>query len=393
MIDISATRQDVDDFSARFTGGSGGPGGGAAGMDDVSSSPDAADEPPAPLNPNPEDPNGDEDIDPAIQDLGSAGSGELMEIQEYLGDEVDWTNVDTLADFGEVDDFNGMEGDQGDDEGDGDYQDDEEADEEEVADETSSAGSDTPVQGNLAGPQEGSAHNTVVATSEEIESAATPGDTQAPGPPLPRFAVLCTSDDSIRLLTAPDREPAVVCHRPLSQQLSGAALRLSRNERLNMVQEVPELSMIVVACQTGRVALFRLTRDLDEPGVGLRLEHILPTASQEREGHRPARPLLGIAIGPIQGREKLLGPDHIDMPMTTRSRQELWRRVEPTRRYRLMLTYLDHTVLAYEIGRTRPSAAASAITVDTPMAGSSNAGTSGGQGPVGLADENDLLVM
>ncbi|KAI9885468.1 MAG: GTPase activating protein [Watsoniomyces obsoletus] len=420
-IDISATRYDVDDFSVRFPGGSGGAGGGAAATtDDPSSSPDDGDDPPAPSplgflpmgflpapvavpwdpptppNPHADHSHDDDDhfnaaVNAAVQEhLASTGVAEPMDTYEDL--------ILTAEDMASMTQMNDVNDQEDDDEDDTDYDDDEEGDEVEEEDalefdsmveddpddpdETQSpAGSDTAAEDNVPAPDGGPAKNTAIPMDEE------PTPARASSPLLPRFAVLCTSDDTVRLLMA-NREPSVICHRPLAQQLSHATSRLVRNERLNMVMEVPELSLVVVGSQAGRVALFRLTRDPSEPGVGLRLEHILPTLSQETEGHRPARPLLGFAIGPIQGRERLLGPDHVDVPTTTpRRRQQLWRRVEPTRRYRLMLTYSDHTVLAYEIGRTHPSTVASSIGVDTHMTASSSARPSGGHG---VEDDNDF---
>ena len=167
---------------------------------------------------------------------------------------------------------------------------------------------------------------------------------------FPRFAVLHTSETSVRLLPTPFYDLWVVCRRPFLQYRRGYAQHLDRYERLNMVIEVPELSLVVIACQTGRVALFRVTRGEDRP-LGLRLEHLLPTEDQEDQGHRPNCPLLGIAIGPIQGREKPFRSVQADVSANSRSQQQRWRRVEGTRRYRLMLTYFNHTIISYEIGR------------------------------------------
>lgn len=182
-----------------------------------------------------------------------------------------------------------------------------------------------------------------------------PAPDQDPAPRakyLPRFAILQTSAWSVRLLTTPATGTTVVGRRSLWQRVTGHA-NLAQYERLNMLRYVPELSLVVVGCQMGRVGLFTTTRDRNAADLGLRLEHTLPFATQEQAGERPVRPLLGFAIAPVQGREQAApstsGPGAaINTP---RKRREHWRRYEPLRRYRLMLHYYDHTILSYEIGR------------------------------------------
>lgn len=63
----------------------------------------------------------------------------------------------------------------------------------------------------------------------------------------------------------------------------------------------------------------------------MRIDHILPFASQERRGQRVEHLLVGLAVGPVQG---MLGRKRGDVG-----------------RWRVMLTYEDHSVLVYEIGR------------------------------------------
>jgi hypothetical protein len=64
----------------------------------------------------------------------------------------------------------------------------------------------------------------------------------------------------------------------------------------------------------------------------MRLERILPLASQERRGERPFAPLAGIASSPLQGSEHL--------PAIKK-------------RWRLMMMYTDNSVLSYEIRRSQ----------------------------------------
>lgn len=173
----------------------------------------------------------------------------------------------------------------------------------------------------------------------------------------PRFAILHTTETAVRLLSTPHTGLTAVCHRALHQDVPPQLSFLARWERLNMVGQVPELNLVVVGNQMGKVGLFTPTRFPQVESAGLRLEFLLPFATQERDGMRPARSLLGVAIGPIQGREKLIDPHGFDETSPRRIRKQLWNKVEKTRRYRLMLTYTDHTVLSYEIGRdNNPSA-------------------------------------
>ncbi|KAK4505422.1 hypothetical protein PRZ48_003385 [Zasmidium cellare] len=119
-------------------------------------------------------------------------------------------------------------------------------------------------------------------------------------------------------------------------------------ERLNMAAYIPAIGVVVLASQKGRVVVISLTKlsryaDFPAPKYSkskcppnsvytMRIERILPLASQEAHGERPFEPLAGIATGPMQGTERL--PDE-------------------QKRWRLMLMYYDHSILGYEIRRRR----------------------------------------
>ena len=118
-----------------------------------------------------------------------------------------------------------------------------------------------------------------------------------------------------------------------------------------MIHQIPELGVIAIGNQIGRVALLTLTRweltEKDrskiyaEPDVqehaAFKISAILPLKSQEEKHVRPEKPLLGMAISPIQGQRKMASVNG-----------------DSTRRYRLLMTYYDHTVLSYEILRETP---------------------------------------
>ena len=131
-------------------------------------------------------------------------------------------------------------------------------------------------------------------------------DHTARKPRIPRIPTLHLSESHLRLINLPDsRSPHLFCANILKQDLPevyGAHHPLSR---LNMLQSVPELGIIVIGSQLGRVAVCTLTKYAPTGILGLRVDWILPTRRQEKRGMRPKRDvLLGIAVGPIQGRER-----------------------------------------------------------------------------------------
>ncbi|KAL2355924.1 hypothetical protein BJ546DRAFT_840398 [Cryomyces antarcticus] len=173
-----------------------------------------------------------------------------------------------------------------------------------------------------------------------------------PVPKLP-CPLLFTSVADIYLLqpcSNPDEpascSPIVALADSLYQKPSEHTSRCNVFDRFNLSAQIPDLGVVVLASQKGRVAVLALTQvqtQVSEPrGNSLvlkiertvfayRLERILPFHSQEKAGQRPNAPLLGVAVGPIQG---TAGEGR-------------------TRRWRLMLHYLDYTVLSYEIGKGR----------------------------------------
>ncbi|KAK5990686.1 hypothetical protein PT974_08955 [Cladobotryum mycophilum] len=119
--------------------------------------------------------------------------------------------------------------------------------------------------------------------------------------------------------------------------------------RLNMMVNVPELSMVVVGSPIGRVMLMTPTKLRQRVGDrikgspnyvehGLRMEWILPFKDDEKRHRKAMRPLHGMAIGPVQYSEEELGGKEANEAAVPR-------------RYRLMLHYRDHSILTYEITR------------------------------------------
>ncbi|KAL9613359.1 MAG: hypothetical protein Q9167_002120 [Letrouitia subvulpina] len=207
------------------------------------------------------------------------------------------------------------------------------------------------------------------------------------------FNVLHTSQDTIKLLHRLHHDQGIarpalfsktVCYNALNQECKGQLTEMRHYQRLNMVLQVPELGLVAVADQMGRVALIALTKSAQPPpgcarhesmmrttdpmkkptkpskkmkrrikmeeAVGFRLCAILPTKAQEDAGMRPVTLLLGMAIAPVQGHQHT--PKAGDQSPTNvfGSYGETERE---GRKWRLLLTYYDHTILSYEISRRK----------------------------------------
>lgn len=200
-----------------------------------------------------------------------------------------------------------------------------------------------------------------------LNSFAAPSYASNLQPRLLPFYVLQTNHYDIRLfhaiqpaITQVSPTKVVVCRLPLHQHLHPSYQALSRIERLNMVLQIPELGVMVVGDQMGRVAFLTMTRcraktnSPRDDKVGFRFERFLPLTSQEDDDQRPKTELLGIAVGPVSNEllKRADGLSDDDKGYGYSRRREAWRDHEGSRRYRLMLYYRDHTVLSYEFGRS-----------------------------------------
>ena len=259
---------------------------------------------------------------------------------------------------------------------------------------------------------------------------------------VPTIPALQCSQFHVRLLNIPKaRSPHYFCANILTQDLPEVTERsnFAHLARLSMIQQIPELGIVIIASQLGRCAVCTLTKNVGNNALGLRVDWILPTRRQERAGYRPMHPLLGVAVAPIQGRSfqrpeaasdgeqeeehqwardrtvhgvrttydrsvlvldstardnstdeasnssdeassshrqprkrtskpkrKRFRPSDnprgslsslssqastTTRPFPTSQESQPWEAVESSRRYRLMLTYLDMTVLTYELER------------------------------------------
>jgi hypothetical protein len=201
------------------------------------------------------------------------------------------------------------------------------------------------------------------------------------------FSIIQTGERVVTLLRPPFDDVAAVCFDPCHQHLPPTWDMLRTFDRLSLTAHIPELGIIVTGTQMGRAAVFSLVgrkrnppqqnkigygyqapkntsrplglgtqayqqhngtygRSKDTPSrepimqgtQAMRLDWVLPLQSQEVKGERPAVPLIGLAAGPVQG--------HMNDEGVTRNEKE-----HRDRKFRLLMTYQDHTVLAYELWR------------------------------------------
>ena len=131
----------------------------------------------------------------------------------------------------------------------------------------------------------------------------------------------------------------VLCQQALHQKMPPGFNNLAQMERLNMMTQIPELGVVVIGNQVGRVGILTMTRWEAQKQSGYKIECILPFNSEERKGMRPRWPLMGMAVGPVQGQETALTQESPRMG------------AQPPRRFRLLMLYSDHTILSYEISR------------------------------------------
>ena len=148
-------------------------------------------------------------------------------------------------------------------------------------------------------------------------------------------------DTDLKELPPSSSQSQVLCQQALNQAMPPGFNHLIQIERLNMIAQIPELGVVLIGNQVGRVGILTMTKWPAQKQSGYKIEVILPFHSEEEKGMRPIKPLMGMAVGPIQGQER---------PLPQASPRMGGAR-EPTRRFRLMMIYCDHTILSYEISR------------------------------------------
>ena len=130
----------------------------------------------------------------------------------------------------------------------------------------------------------------------------------------------------------------VVCQNAFDQRVPPGFDHLGQTARLNMIAQIPELGVVVIGNQVGRVGILTMIRWTARKQSGYKIEAILPSRSEEMR-LRPRTPLLGMAVGPVQGQET---PLPFESPK---------RGAQNPRRFRILMMYCDHTIMGYEIFR------------------------------------------
>lgn len=234
-------------------------------------------------------------------------------------------------------------------------------------------------------------------------------DLPSPASAISMFPILHFSQTDIRMIPNPFApHHSVACFAPLRQPFTHPVPSSRACDRFNMVHYIPEHGIVVATSQKGRAAIIALTES-EETGPAFRVDWIVPFESQEKYGERPLKPLLGMSAGPMPGFEmppdvpsipRLVGDGNDvdfhyqplnrysdDSSTDNRSQgpntsadssdkntsaaasnekrhpsqaechawasrihrpDEAWRGWNPSRRYRLMLIYADHTIMTYE---------------------------------------------
>lgn len=147
----------------------------------------------------------------------------------------------------------------------------------------------------------------------------------------------------------------VKCQQALRQDIPPGLSQVIGYDRMKMLIQIPELGVVAIATQVGRVALLTMTSmgGASVTKYGFRIEWFLPLKSQEERGRRPDYSLLGMAVGPLQGFEAASPCSRSFSSPGKRhsSGKGPINGVTGSRRFRLILFYSDHSILTYEIWR------------------------------------------
>ncbi|KAK3328848.1 hypothetical protein B0H66DRAFT_539517 [Apodospora peruviana] len=165
------------------------------------------------------------------------------------------------------------------------------------------------------------------------------------------LSILRTTTTDIELHPLDSAGTGIMCkavlthHNHHKRRVEPYDLSAPVSERTSMLVHVPELSLVVAGALNGRVAILTLTKTNKHlHGMswrrGFRVNWVLPRKEEEDKRLRPWCALHGIAVSPYPERRarglELFGDTN---------------RFTPPGKYRLILHYMDHTILVYDIER------------------------------------------
>ena len=185
-------------------------------------------------------------------------------------------------------------------------------------------------------------------------------DANEPADPIlmtnPRNITLFQRSASMSRIASGPQAPTIWIEEPLKQEMPDMWLpRFQAWDQIKLTLQIPELGVILAGSGAGRVAVMSLHQlhpnpfcleDPRQPVYTMRLDHILPRQSQEVRGERPVFPLVGLTASPVQGMESAEGGQG--------------KGGGGVRRWRILMLYVEGTMLSYELTRRSRDPAARA---------------------------------
>lgn len=170
----------------------------------------------------------------------------------------------------------------------------------------------------------------------------------------------------------------VICHHVLTnvnlyRQRSYWDMQFGK--RCSMLLTIPDLNLVILGSMCGRVALLTLTqppRKDDTPKThprrAFRVEAVLPFEAEDKARERPYVCLLGVAVSPVPetsaqglGLRKRMPSAYGGRRL--RSEKLVDVETEAPKRWRLILNYMDHTILQYDIVKRQDDEDAEGLSV------------------------------
>ncbi|KAJ4989000.1 hypothetical protein SVAN01_05438 [Stagonosporopsis vannaccii] len=151
-------------------------------------------------------------------------------------------------------------------------------------------------------------------------------------------------------------EPIITIRQPLHPEKHQSPFPFipGSHDRHCYTTQIPELGVFIIASPHGRAGVFSLTKSMQKPRArplySFHLEYVLPFANDDKtkiwdvEGTR----LVGVAAGPVQG---ML--DRSDRFSGDSEEKDADCERCGSRRWRVLMYFTNHTVLAFELGRRR----------------------------------------